>query len=110
MVGARHVVVAELTGVVEDEVVGNEFDGSFGEIGEVHYGDILDVLGPTVSFEEPEGAGLATALAVGGNEDKGLLLKRLGQTDHAGSELLAAASSTPDNEEGDFAFEIGGSL
>lgn len=108
MVGAGHVIVAELSGVVEDEVVGDVFDRSFFEIGEPHHRKVFYLFAPTVFLEESEGAVFATALAVGSDEVKGLLLKRLGQTDHARSELFAAASSAPNHEEGDFTFEVGG--
>ena len=101
-------VVAELSGVVEDEVVGNVFDGCFFEISKPHHRDVFEVFAPTIFLEQSKGVVLAAALAVGGDEVKRLLLERLGQTDHARSELLAAYSSTPNDEEGHFTFEVGG--
>ena len=37
VVGTGHVVVAELSGVVEDEIVRDVLNGSIREIGEVHH-------------------------------------------------------------------------
>ncbi len=108
MVGAAHVVVAELSSVIEDEVVGNVFDGSLRESGLIHHRGVLYVLAPTLCCKRGEGSFFAAPLAVGGDEVEGFVLKRFGQTDHARSELLAAHSSAPDDEEGDFAFEVGG--
>ena len=107
MEGAGHVVVTERSGVVEDEVVGDVFDRGFGKAGLIHDGSVRHVFAPLVLFEKGEGVLFGAALTVGGDELKGFVFERFGQTDHARSEMLAAHSSTPDNEECNLSFEVG---
>ena len=106
VVGACHVIVAEFSGVIEDEVVRNVLYRSLRKAGLIHDRGVFEVLGPSFCFERGEGVRLIASLAVGSDELEGFVLERFGQTDHARSELSAAASSTPDDEEGDFAFEV----
>ena len=51
VIGAGHVIVAELPGVIEDEVVGNVFDWGLGESGLVHHRGVFEILGPTFFLE-----------------------------------------------------------
>ena len=110
VVGACHVIVAEFSGVIEDEVVRNVLYRSLRKAGLIHDRGVFEVLGPSFCFERGEGVRLIASLAVGSDELEGFVLERFGQTDHARSDLLTAHSSAPDDEEGDFPFEVGRSF
>ena len=98
MVKASHVIIAKLSGVIKNEVVGNILDGGFGEIGLIHHGSVRHLFTPPVFLEGCESSFFGASLTVGSNEVKGFFLKRFGQTDHPWSELTTAHSSTPNNE------------
>ena len=99
-------IIAKFARMIEDEVVGHIFDGGLGEVGLVHDRGVGHLGAPFVSLECVEGPFFTSTLTVGGNHVEGLLLEGFGQTDHSWSELTAAHSSTPNDEEGDFALQV----
>jgi hypothetical protein len=49
-------------------------------------------------------------LTIRGDHVEGLVFQGVGQTDHPRGELPTTHSSPPDDEKGDFAFQVGGFL
>ena len=99
-------IVTELSGVIEDEVIGDEFDWRFREVGLIHHRSVHHFLTPLVFFERSESAFFGATLTVGSDKVKRLLFERFGQTDHPWSEMLATYSSAPNDEQGNLSFQV----